>query len=106
MSISIKTKHTARRCCHLIFLFLVLSGCSPKEEPEFLLRTALLVNEEHTWFKAFAYFGEILEERSEGRIKVDLYPAEQLANEIEASRSIHAEVIELTTTGPTLTHWF
>ena len=106
MSIRIKTKRTTRRFCHLILLFLVLGSCSPKEEPEFLLRTALLVNEDHTWFKAFAYFGEILEERSEGRIKVELYPSEQLAKEIEAIRLIQAGVIDMTTTGSTLTNWF
>ena len=57
-------------------MLLLLANCKPKEpEPEFLLRTALLVKEDHTWYKAFAYFGELLEERSNGRIKVELYPS-------------------------------
>lgn len=94
-----------RYCILLIFLFLQYN-CKTKEEPEFLFKTALLVNENHTWYKAFAYFGEILEQRSNGRIKVELYPSEQLAKEIEAIRLIQAEVIELTTTGSTLTNWF
>ncbi|MDO6516384.1 TRAP transporter substrate-binding protein [Zobellia uliginosa] len=90
-----------------LFALLSLSGCKPdKDEPEFLLRTALLVNEEHTWYKAFVYFGEILEERSKGRIKVEVYPSEQLAKEIEAIRLIQADVIDMTTTGSTLTNWF
>ncbi|MGP1991473.1 TRAP transporter substrate-binding protein [Zobellia laminariae] len=89
------------------FILLSLSGCKPVQaEPEFLLRTALLVNEEHTWYKAFVYFGEILEERSKGRIKVEVYPSEQLAKEIEAIRLIQADVIDMTTTGSTLTNWF
>ena len=92
----------------LFFLMLMLLvNCKPKEpKPEFLLRTALLVKEDHTWYKAFAYFGEILEERTNGRIKVELYPSEQLAKEIEAIRLIQAEVIDMTTTGSTLTNWF
>lgn len=82
-------------------------GCtSEKKEPEFLFRTALLVNEDHTWYKAFAYFGGILEERSEGRIKMEIYPSEQLAKEIEAIRLIQADVIDMTATGSTLTNWF
>ena len=89
-------------CCILLFT----SCASDKKEPEFLLRTALLVNEDHTWYKAFAYFGEILEERSKGRIKVEVYPSEQLAKEIEAIRLIQADVIDMTTTGSTLTNWF
>lgn len=91
----------------LLFAIVILLNCQQKEpEPEFLLRTALLVKEDHTWYKAFAYFGEILEERSKGRIKVELYPSEQLAKEIEAIRLIQAEVIDMTTTGSTLTNWF
>ncbi|CAM4171638.1 TRAP transporter substrate-binding protein [Zobellia roscoffensis] len=83
------------------------NSCKPSEaEPEFLLRTALLVNEEHTWYKAFVYFGEILEERTKGRIKVEVYPSEQLAKEVEAIRLIQADVIDMTTTGSTLTNWF
>ncbi len=107
-----KTK-SIQTCIRLIsysvlgLLCLILTNCKPKnEEPEFLLRTALLVNEEHTWFKAFSYFGQIVEERSKGRIKVETYPSEQLAKEIEAIRLIQAEVIDMTTTGSTLTNWF
>ncbi|MCL4113189.1 UNVERIFIED_CONTAM: hypothetical protein GTU68_021586 [Idotea baltica] len=87
-------------------MLLLLSCKSKEDEPEFLLRTALLVNENHTWFKAFDYFSEIIEERSKGRIKVQVYPSEQLAKEIEAIRLIQAEVIDMTTTGSTLTNWF
>ncbi len=90
-----------------LIVFFVFNGCKPDtDQPEFLLRTALLVNEEHTWYKAFVYFGEILEERSKGRIKVEVYPSEQLAKEIEAIRLIQADVIDMTTTGSTLTNWF
>lgn len=87
-------------------LFLLISCKSKEEEPEFLFRTAIIVKEDHTWYKAFDYFKEILEERSNGRIKVQLYPSEQLAKEIEAIRLIQAEVIDITTTGSTLTNWF
>ncbi|WP_220020862.1 TRAP transporter substrate-binding protein [Arenibacter sp. ARW7G5Y1] len=87
-----------------IFLF---SSCEPqKKGPEFLMRAALLVNEDHTWYKAFAYFAEIVEERSKGRIQIEIYPSEQLAKEIEAIRLIQAEVIDMTATGSTLTNWF
>ncbi|MBU2974641.1 TRAP transporter substrate-binding protein [Zobellia sp. B3R18] len=90
-----------------LFALLCFNSCKPdKPEPEFLLRTALLVNEEHTWYKAFVYFGQILEERTEGRIKVEIYPSEQLAKEVEAIRLIQADVIDMTTTGSILTNWF
>ena len=86
-------------CC----LFLV--QCTNSNGPEHLFRVGLLVNEDHTWYKAFVYFGEILAERSEGRIAVEVYPAEQLGKESEIVRMIQAGVVEMTATGSTLNNW-
>lgn len=90
----------------LLFLScLLFLQCKKKEQPEHLIRVSLWANEKHTWYDAFLYFGEILEERSEGRMKVEVYPSEQLAKEIEAIRLIQAEVIEMTVTGSLLNNW-
>lgn len=104
-------KETLTKCVTnavLLFLMIIsLVNCKSKNvEPEFLFRSALLVNEDHTWYKAFKHFGDIVEERSKGRIKVQLYPSEQLAKELESIRMIQAEVVEMTITGSTLTNWF
>ena len=92
----------------LFFVLLALTGswsCRAPDEPEFLLRASLLVAEDHTWYKAFAYFGEQLAERSDGRIKLQTYPSEQLAKEIEAIRMIQTGVIDMTTTSALLSNW-
>lgn len=81
------------------------ADCAPKDEPEFLLHASHLVSEDHTWYRAFEYFAEILEERSNGRIVVKNYHSEQLAKEIEAIRLIQAGVIDMTTTGSMLNNW-
>lgn len=91
-----------------LFVALLTTGtwsCKSTKEPEVLLRASLLVSEDHSWFKAFDYFGEILEDRSEGRIKLQVYPSEQLAKEIEAIRMIQAGVIDMTTTSALLSNW-
>lgn len=88
-----------------IFLCLILVQCGSKKEPEFLLRSSHLVNDQHTWFKAFEYFSEILEERSNGRIILENYSSEQIAKEIEAIRMIQTEVIDMTVTGSILNNW-
>ena len=100
------TKYMIYRFSVLFLILVFLTRCESQKEPEFLFRAGLLVNENHTWYKAFAFFGTTIEERSKGRIKVQLYPSEQLAKEIEAIRLIQAEVIEMTITGSTLTNWF
>ena len=99
-------KYIAKSLLLLLVLFLLINCKSKEVKPEFLFRAAIIVKEDHTWYKAFDYFKEILEERSKGRIMVQLYPSEQLAKEIEAIRLIQAEVIDITTTGSTLTNWF
>lgn len=92
---------------HYIFLLsaLLLCQCKSGKEPQYLLRASHLVNENHTWYKAFVYFGEILEERSNGRIRLENYHSEQLAKEIEAIRLIQAGVIDMTVTSSSLSNW-
>ncbi|TMU57345.1 TRAP transporter substrate-binding protein [Flagellimonas algicola] len=101
----LNTRRFILRYSFLTIVFLVLVQCKTVSEPEFLFRAALLPSEDHTWTKAFVYFGEILEERSNGRMKVEVYPSEQLAKEMEAIRLIKTEVIDMTTTGSTLSNW-
>ncbi|GAB3646162.1 TRAP transporter substrate-binding protein [Echinicola sediminis] len=88
-----------------LLVFALFGGCKRDDEPEFLLKASHLVNENHTWYKAFEYFAEIIEERSGGRIRVENYHSEQLAKEIEAIRLIQAGAIDMTTTGSMLSNW-
>lgn len=81
-------------------------ACKKKEKDVYLLRASLLVNEDHTVFKGFDYFSKILNERSSGRLQLQVYPSEQLAKEIEAIRLIQAEVIDMTVTSSLLNNWF
>jgi len=96
---------------HLKFYFslclamVLFVQCGNKTKPVVILRASLLVNENHTWYQAFEYFSEILEERTKGRIRLEVYHSEQLAKEIEAIRLIQAGVIDMTTTGSMLNNW-
>ena len=63
--------------------FLLLSQCQQADAPEYIFRAGHVANQDHTWHQAFLYFGEILEERTNGRIKIEVYSAEQLGKEIE-----------------------
>ncbi|MEM6766959.1 MAG: TRAP transporter substrate-binding protein [Bacteroidota bacterium] len=93
-------------CVSVILFLLSVSGCRQAEEAVYVFRASLLVNEDHSWYKALAFFAERLEEESGGRMKVEVYPSEQLAKEIEAIRLIQAGVIEMTVTGALLSNWF
>ena len=75
------------------------------KKPEYLFKASLLVKENHTWYKAFVHFGKLIEERSGGRMKLEVYPSEQLAKELEAIRLIRAEVIDMTISAGSLTNF-
>ncbi len=89
----------------LAFIFPLLVSCRSEKQPEFLLRAALWANEDHTWYEAFLYFDSILQSRSTGRIKLEVYPSEQLAKEMEAIRLIQAGVIDMTVSASLLSNW-
>ncbi len=95
------------KCILYTLICIIAIHCKPKQnqEPEFTLRASHLVNDQHTWFKAFEYFGEILKERSNGRIVLQNYHSEQIAKEIESIRMVQTEVIDMTVTGSLLNNW-
>ena len=91
----------------IIILFLLVSACasSSEKKPEYLFRASILVKENHTWYKAFIHFGKLIEERSNGRMKLEVYPSEQLAKELEAIRLIKAGVIDMSISAGSLTNF-
>ena len=94
-------------CCIIILLILSVLSCSSNthRKTEFLFKASLLVKENHTWFKAFVHFGKLIDERSGGRMKLEVYPSEQLAKELEAIRLIRAGIIDMTISAGSLTNF-
>ena len=64
-----------------------------------------VANTDHTWHKAFVYFSEIVNERSNGKIVVEVFPNEQLGKELELIRSIKTGIADMTITGGSLQNW-
>ena len=89
----------------LLLLLVTACGSSTDKNPEYLFRASMLVKENHTWYKAFIYFGKLMEERSDGRMKLEVYPSEQLAKELEAIRLIKLGVIDMTISAGSLTNF-
>jgi len=81
-------------------------GCASKNNEQiFTFRIGHVANTDHTWHKAFEYFKEILYERSNGKIVIEVYPNEQLGKEIELIRSIKTGIADMTITAGTLQNW-
>ncbi len=94
-----------QKCLPVLLGLLLLTGCGKEGKHEVLIRASLITNEDHTWSRAFEYFSKILDERSDGRIRLEVYHAEQLSKEIESIRLIQAGVIDMTITASILTNW-
>lgn len=93
------------RALGLVFIVLIASACQVKNEREHVLKASLFVNEQHIWYKAFQHFGKLIEERSDGQLRLEIYPSEQVAKEIESIRLIQADIIDMTLTGSLLSNW-
>jgi TRAP-type transport system periplasmic protein len=90
-----------------VFVFLlIMAGCRENGEKKiYRFRAGHVANTDHTWHKGLQYFGKIVEERSGGRIVVDIFPSEQLGKEIELIRSIKTGIADMTITAGTLQNW-
>ncbi|RMG31835.1 MAG: TRAP transporter substrate-binding protein [Bacteroidetes bacterium] len=83
----------------------LLLGCQEPARQVYRFRAGHVANEDHTWHQAFLYFGHLLDSLSQGRIRLEVYPAEQLGKEQELLRSIKAGIADITITGGTLQNW-
>lgn len=98
-------QHFLSRYFKVLLIATLLVQCKAGDKPEVHLKASILVNDTHTWYLGLDYFSKILDERSNGRIRLDVYHSEQLAKEIESIRLIQAGIIDMTTTGSTLNNW-
>lgn len=80
---------------------LMIASCSGKKE-KIVLKFGHLANEEHTWHKAAVKFKEIVEEKSKGKVEVQIYPSEQLGKEVELLNGIQAGTVDMTITGESM----
>ena len=81
-------------------------GCDRKKKEEiFTFKAGHLANTDHTWHKALEYFKDIIYERSDGKIVIEIYPNEQLGKELELIRSIKTGIADMTITGGSLQNW-
>ena len=61
----------------------VLTGCAKKEREVRVLKLAHVLDTEHPVHKAMVFMAERVREKSAGRMRIDVYPSEQLGSERE-----------------------
>ncbi len=89
----------------IFIIFTAFWSCQPDLRETYVFDLGHLANEDHTWHRASIYFDSILNIRTQGRIRVNVYPSEQLGKEVEMIRSIKAGIADMTITAGTLQNW-
>jgi TRAP-type transport system periplasmic protein len=90
----------------IILLFSFLVSCNePTDGPEYILRLGHQANEKDIWHRSALYFAHTLDSLTNGRVEVQVFPAEQLGAELDIIRCIRAGIIEMTITGESMQNW-
>ncbi|MGP4105754.1 DctP family TRAP transporter solute-binding subunit [Virgibacillus sp. L01] len=64
-----------------------------------------LSNENHQWHKTAVKFSELVSEKTDGKLQIEVYPNEQLGSETEVLNGIEAGTVDMTISGETMQNW-
>ncbi|WP_110667044.1 TRAP transporter substrate-binding protein [Salinicola halophilus] len=82
-----------------------LAGSQAVFAADYTLKFGHLANEQNIWNKAALKFKELVEADSDGQIEVQVFPNEQLGNEMDVINSIQLGTADMTITGESLQNW-
>jgi tripartite ATP-independent transporter DctP family solute receptor len=77
---------------------LVLAGCSEKDDAERVLKLGHSLDTGHPVHKAMEFMAEKVAEKSGGRLRVEIFPGEQLGSEKECIESLQLGYLAMTKT--------
>jgi len=87
----------------------ISAGCGKEKgesEPEVVLKLAHSLDITHPVHKAMVYMAERVKEKSSGRMKVEIFPNEQLGNEKESIESLQLGYLAMTKTSTAVMEGF
>ncbi|GAK03933.1 TRAP-type C4-dicarboxylate transport system, periplasmic component [Geomicrobium sp. JCM 19037] len=88
---------------------LLLGGCaaqtSSSEEDVTRWKMTHISDSSHLWHRTAEQFAELVEEKTDGAVVVDIFPNSQLGSEVDNINSIRYGATDLTITGETLEVW-
>ncbi len=86
-------------CFFMCMALAIVAGCKKeKDEPEIVLKLGHGLDITHPVHKAMVYMAKRVREKSSGRMKVDIFPNEQLGNEKECIEALQLGYLAMTKT--------
>lgn len=83
------------------------SGDTSTEAPAETItwRLGHLSNEEHVWHKTAEKFAELVNDKTNGQLEIEIFPNEQLGPEMEMLDGIRAGTVDMTISGESMQNW-
>lgn len=72
---------------------------------EYNLKLGHVANESHVWNQAFEQFAKDVDEKSNGRLNINVYPNSQLGAELDVINGIQLGTVDMTMSGESLQNW-
>jgi len=72
---------------------------------DYTLKLGHVANEDNVWHKAFVHLAETVDQKSDGRLNIDIYPNSQLGAERDVISGIQLGTVDMTMSGETLQNW-
>ncbi len=64
-----------------------------------------IANTDHIWHKTSEKFAELVDEKSQGRLKISIFPNSQLGSETDMINSVRLGTLDMVLSGETLQNW-
>ncbi|WP_434354963.1 TRAP transporter substrate-binding protein [Parasalinivibrio latis] len=93
---------------HILFSGAVIASAliaTTASAADYTLKFGHLANDDNTWNKAALQFEKLVEEKSNGRIDVKVYPNSQLGSEMDIINGIQLGTVDMTISGESLQNW-
>ncbi|WP_067142953.1 TRAP transporter substrate-binding protein [Oceanivirga salmonicida] len=86
-----------------LFMMLIFVSCGEnKEDSKIVWKLGHLANDTHIWHKTAEKFGELIKEKTDGKIEVVIYPNESLGSEIDNLNLIQSGTADMTIAGESM----
>lgn len=72
---------------------------------DYTLKLGHVANEAHVWNKAFVKLAETVDQKSNGRLNIEIYPNSQLGAERDVIAGIQLGTVDMTMSGESLQNW-
>ncbi len=81
------------------------AGNANSQPEKIVWKFGYLANEQHIWHKTAQEFARLVDEKTDGRLEIKLYPNEQLGSEMDTLNMIRDGSADMTISGESMQNW-